>query len=61
MPPPWQWASLMHESPTLSPVSHDFTHIAPEPKLVTQIAGPAGQGTLPHVTVDGHGHGPLKG
>lgn len=59
--PPGQCVLLMHGSPALSPVSHVFTHVAPEPKLVTHVAGPDGQGTAPHVTVEGHGHGPLKG
>ena len=53
----------MHESPALAPPVHVFTHMAPAPNAVTQGVGLV-QATLPnagpHVTADGHAHGPLN-
>src|SRR3990172_4853121 len=61
--PPGQCVLLMHGSPSLSPPLHVFTHIAPEPNAVTHTVGVV-QATLPiagpHVTADGHAHGPLN-
>jgi len=51
----------MHESPKLVPLVQVFTHMAPAPNAATQGAGPEGHATLPQVTADGHGHGPLSG
>src|SRR3989304_4343045 len=53
----------MHGSPALSPPLHVFTHKDPAPNAVTHGVGLV-QDTLPsagpHVTADGHAHGPLN-
>ena len=49
MPPSGQCVLLMHGWPSLVPPVHVFTHIPAQP-----VHDP------PHVTVDGHGHGPLN-
>ena len=50
MPPPGQCLVLsMHGWPSLVPPVHVFTHIPAQP-----VHDP------PHVTADGHGHGPLN-
>ena len=58
--PPGQCVLLMHGSPALVPPVHVLTHVAPGPKAVTHGVGLV-QPVLPHVTVDGHGQGPLNG
>ena len=54
---------LVHGSPALPPPMHVFTHNDPAPNAVTHTPGVV-QATLPiaepHVTADGHGHGPLN-
>ena len=57
--PPGQCVLLMHGSPSLAPLLHVFTHVAPAPNAVTHTVGVA-QAKLPHVTADGHAHGPLN-
>ena len=57
--PPGQCVLLMHGSPVLSPPLHVFTHVAPAPNAVTHTVGVV-QAVLPHVTADGHAHGPLN-
>ena len=60
-PTPGQCVLLMHGSPSLAPPLHVLTHSDPAPNTVTHGVGLV-QATLPaagpHVTADGHAHGP---
>jgi hypothetical protein len=49
----------MHGSPILVPPTHVFTHFDPAPFAVTHGVS-VEQAVTPHVTADGHVHGPLN-
>ena len=51
----------MHGSPPFAPPVQVFTQMDPGPNAAVHGAGPDGHATLPHVTSDGHGHGPPNG